>query len=61
MNILLKNKREIASQVTEALNTDLYEREIGGGYNKTRLMIFSNITRTWFKKKLSVGETGVYN
>ena len=40
MDISLTNNRELASQVTDALNTELYERNIGGGYNTTRFMIF---------------------
>ena len=51
MDSLLTNKRELASQVTGALNTELYERNIGGGCNTTRLMIFPSIARTYFLKK----------
>ena len=48
---LLTNKRELASQVTGSLNIELYELNIGGGYNTTRLMFFSSIARTFFLER----------
>ena len=38
MDILLKNKGEIEAKVTEALNINLDECNIGGGYNTMRMM-----------------------
>ena len=41
MDSLLTNKRELASQVTEALNTEIYERNIWGGVQYNRAYDFS--------------------
>ena len=50
MDGLLTNKREVESHLTDALNKELYERNIVGGCNTTRLMDFLSMARTYFSK-----------
>ena len=63
MDGLLTNKREVESHLTDALNKELYERNIVGGCNTTRLMDFLSMARTYFSKNWLFGEGGggVYN
>ena len=40
MDILLTKQVALSAQVTESFNTELGERDIGGEYNKMRMMKF---------------------